>query len=112
MACSLSTSSGVSQNSGTSAEAGAASASEAAPSHSPATASRSRRRSMVLMVTGRTISANCYAEGMAPMTAAIRCADGETVCDWVYDVTGNETLSEGSALFIGVPLALLGLLVL
>ena len=49
---------------------------------------------------------------MAPLTTANPCADGETVCDWVYDVTGNETLSEGSDVFIGVPLALLGLLLL
>ena len=48
---------------------------------------------------------------MAPLTTANPCADGETVCDWVYDVTGNETLSEGSDIFIGIPLALLGLLV-
>ena len=49
---------------------------------------------------------------MSPLTTANPCADGETVCDWVYDVTGNETLSEGSDVFIGVPLALLGLFVL
>ena len=48
---------------------------------------------------------------MAPLTTANPCADGETVCDWVYDVTGNETLSEGSDVFIGLPLALLGLFV-
>ncbi len=49
---------------------------------------------------------------MSPLTTANPCADGETVCDWVYDVTGNETLSEGSDVFIGIPLALLGLFVL
>ncbi len=49
---------------------------------------------------------------MAPLTTANPCADGETVCHWVYDVTGNETLSEGSDVFIWLPLALLGLFIL
>jgi moderate conductance mechanosensitive channel len=49
---------------------------------------------------------------MAPLTTANPCADGETICDLVYDVTGNEQLSEGSDVFIGLPLALLGLFVL
>ena len=46
---------------------------------------------------------------MPPLPTADPCADGETICDLVYDVTGNDTLAEGSDIFIGVPLVLLGL---
>ena len=49
---------------------------------------------------------------MAPLTTADPCADGETICTWVYDLTGNEVVAEGSDVFIGIPLALLGLFVL
>jgi small-conductance mechanosensitive channel len=38
------------------------------------------------------------------------CADGEQICGRVYDWTGSETLAELSDRAIGVPLALLGLL--
>jgi small conductance mechanosensitive channel len=49
---------------------------------------------------------------MSLLPMANTCANGETICDWVYDLTGNQTLSEGSDVFIGIPLALIGLLVL
>jgi small-conductance mechanosensitive channel len=49
---------------------------------------------------------------MAPLTTADPCADGETICQWVYDATDNDVLAEAADIFIGVPLALLGLFLL
>jgi len=49
---------------------------------------------------------------MPPLTTANPCADGEHICNWVWDITGNETAAEGSDIFIGLPLALLGLFLL
>ncbi len=40
------------------------------------------------------------------------CADGETVCDLAWDVTGNRRLSEWSDVLIGTPLAIIGLILL
>jgi small conductance mechanosensitive channel len=37
------------------------------------------------------------------------CADGETVCDLTWDVTGNRRLAEWSDVIIGKPLAIIGL---
>jgi small-conductance mechanosensitive channel len=48
---------------------------------------------------------------MAPLTVN-PCDDGETICNWMWDLTGNETAAEASNVFIGAPLALIGLLVL
>ncbi len=49
---------------------------------------------------------------MPPLTTANPCADGEHICNWVWDVTGNETAADWSDIFIGLPLALLGLFLL
>ena len=50
---------------------------------------------------------------MPPLTSENPCAeDGERICNWVWDMTGNETLSDGADIFIGAPLALLTLFVL
>ena len=43
--------------------------------------------------------------------AASPCADGEQVCDLVYDWTGNGRFADWSGVLIGTPLAILGLLV-
>jgi len=48
---------------------------------------------------------------MSPLTTASPCADGEQFCDWVYDLTGNDTVADGADVFIGIPLALLGLFI-
>ncbi len=40
------------------------------------------------------------------------CADGETVCDLTWDVTGNRRLAEWSDVIIGKPLAIIGLILL
>ncbi|MBM7515889.1 mechanosensitive ion channel family protein [Nocardioides nitrophenolicus] len=40
------------------------------------------------------------------------CADGETVCDLTWDVTGNRRLAEWSDVIIGKPLAIIGLVLL
>ncbi|GAA3517352.1 mechanosensitive ion channel family protein [Nocardioides daeguensis] len=40
------------------------------------------------------------------------CADGETVCDLTWDVTGNRTLAALSDVVIGKPLAIIGLVLL
>ena len=40
------------------------------------------------------------------------CADGETVCDLTWDVTGNRRLAEWSDVLIGKPLAIIGLVLL
>ncbi|MBU2697758.1 mechanosensitive ion channel family protein [Nocardioides sp. WV_118_6] len=40
------------------------------------------------------------------------CADGETVCDLAWDVTGNRRLAEWSDVLIGKPLAIIGLVLL
>lgn len=40
------------------------------------------------------------------------CADGETVCDLTWDVTGNRTLAALSDVIIGKPLAIIGLVLL
>ncbi|TNM37527.1 mechanosensitive ion channel family protein [Nocardioides albidus] len=40
------------------------------------------------------------------------CADGETVCDLTWDVTGRRQLAEWSDVLIGTPLAIIGLLLL
>jgi len=40
------------------------------------------------------------------------CADGETVCELTWDVTGNRRLAEWSDVLIGTPLAIVGLLLL
>jgi small conductance mechanosensitive channel len=49
-----------------------------------------------------------------PLTVSLAttCADGEQVCDWVLRQTGNQTLASAADVFIGTPLALLGLLLL
>jgi small-conductance mechanosensitive channel len=44
------------------------------------------------------------------LTADNPCAEGEQVCEWVWDWTGKSTLAEVSDVVIGAPLALLGLL--
>jgi small-conductance mechanosensitive channel len=44
--------------------------------------------------------------------AADPCADGEHICERVYDWTGNSTLADLADRLIGLPLALLGLLLL
>ncbi len=49
---------------------------------------------------------------MPPLTTANPCADGEHICNWVWDITGNETAADWSDIFIGLPLALLGLFLL
>lgn len=40
------------------------------------------------------------------------CAEGESICDWVREQTGNQTLANVSDVAVGKPLALLGLLIL
>ncbi|AIY19799.2 mechanosensitive ion channel family protein [Pimelobacter simplex] len=40
------------------------------------------------------------------------CAEGEAVCDLTWDVTGNRRLAEWSDVLIGVPLAIIGLVLL
>ena len=49
-----------------------------------------------------------------PLTVSLAttCADGEQVCDWVLRQTGNQSLASAADVFIGTPLALLGLLLL
>jgi small conductance mechanosensitive channel len=49
---------------------------------------------------------------MPPLTTDNPCADGERICNWVWDATENETAAEGSDIFIGLPLALLALFAL
>jgi len=44
-----------------------------------------------------------------PMAAA-PCADGEQVCDLVYDWTDNDRLADWAGVLIGTPLAILGLI--
>ena len=44
----------------------------------------------------------------APMAAA-PCADGEQVCDLVYDWTGNARFADWADVLIGTPLAIIGL---
>jgi small-conductance mechanosensitive channel len=46
-----------------------------------------------------------------PMAAA-PCADGEQVCDLVYDWTGSDRFADWADVLIGKPLAVLGLLLL
>jgi small-conductance mechanosensitive channel len=48
---------------------------------------------------------------MATLMTANPCDDGETICNWVWDATSNETAAEASNVFIGTPLALIGLFV-
>ncbi len=40
------------------------------------------------------------------------CADGEQICDQVYEWTGNSTIADLADIVIGKPLAILGLLLL
>ncbi len=40
------------------------------------------------------------------------CADGEDICETVFDKTGSDTLARYSDIFIGKPLVLIGLLLL
>ena len=49
---------------------------------------------------------------MPALTTANPCDDGEHICNWVWDITGNETAADWSDIFIGLPLALLGLFLL
>ena len=49
---------------------------------------------------------------MPPLTTDNPCADGESICNWVWDRTGNETVADAADIFIGAPLALLSLFVL
>ena len=46
------------------------------------------------------------------LTADNPCADGERICNLAWDWTGNSTFAEISDVVIGLPLALLGLLLL
>jgi small-conductance mechanosensitive channel len=47
-----------------------------------------------------------------PLTADNPCAEGERICNLAWDWTGNSTFAEISDVVIGLPLALLGLLLL
>ena len=47
----------------------------------------------------------------APLAAA-PCADGEQVCDLVYDWTGSARFADWADILIGTPLAILGLIIL
>ncbi len=49
---------------------------------------------------------------MSLLQAANPCADGEQICDQIYDWTGNSTIADVADLVIGKPLAILGLLLL
>ncbi|WP_408898690.1 mechanosensitive ion channel family protein [Nocardioides sp. R1-1] len=57
----------------------------------------------------RVLPLSLALSGAAPTSP---CADGETVCDLTWDVTGNRRLAEWSDVLIGTPLAILGLLLL
>ena len=49
---------------------------------------------------------------LAVPLAAAPCADGEQVCDLVYDWTNSPTFADWADVVIGVPLAVLGLILL
>ncbi len=51
-------------------------------------------------------------ETLAVPLAAAPCADGEQVCDLVYDWTGSDRFADWADVLIGKPLAIIGLLLL
>src|SRR6476619_3466406 len=71
-------------------------------SHPPGARARVRNRPRPVVILGR----------MFVLDTTTKCATGEQVCNQVYDWTQNQGLANASDVFIGKPLALLGLLVL
>ncbi len=58
-------------------------------------------------------STGLLAAGLAEADTPVNtCGDGEDICDFVFKMTENPTLANWSDILIGVPLAVLGLLVL
>ena len=49
---------------------------------------------------------------LAVPLAAAPCADGEQVCDLVYDWTGSARFADWAGVLIGTPLAIVGLTLL
>ena len=49
---------------------------------------------------------------MSPLQSANPCADGEQICDQVFEWTDNSTLADIADVVIGKPLAIVGLLLL
>ena len=39
-------------------------------------------------------------------------AEGESICQWTYDITGNQQVANGAEIVVGTPLAMIGLFLL